>query len=158
MNNSSIKKYAIAGAFVVAFVAYLIFANKNSAPATTPIPPVTDNATTKTPSIATPSTTASGTPTTGKYKDGTYTGSVADAFYGNLQAVVVIKGGAIVDVQIPQYPQNGHSVEVNSAALPVLKQEAIASQNAQMNIVSGATQSSEAFQQSLAIALAAAKN
>ncbi|HEY5220692.1 MAG TPA: peptidoglycan-binding protein [Candidatus Paceibacterota bacterium] len=96
--------------------------------------------------------------TTGQYKDGTYTGSVADAFYGKLQATVVIQGGAIVDVQFPQAPSGGHSGQVSAFALPQLRQEAITAQSANVNIVSGATQDSEAFQQSLASALAEAKS
>jgi uncharacterized protein with FMN-binding domain len=82
---------------------------------------------------------------------------VADAFYGNLQVTAVIQGGAIVDVQFPQYPTNGHSGSVSATALPELKQEAIAAQSANVNIISGATQDSQAFQQSLASALAQAK-
>jgi uncharacterized protein with FMN-binding domain len=42
-------------------------------------------------------------------------------------------------------------------ALPILKQEAIAAQSANVSIVSGATQDSQAFQQSLGAALAEAK-
>ncbi|HEX3096025.1 MAG TPA: hypothetical protein VHQ20_02810, partial [Patescibacteria group bacterium] len=34
----------------------------------------------------------------GKYKDGTYTGSVADAYYGNIQVKAIISGGKITDV------------------------------------------------------------
>jgi uncharacterized protein with FMN-binding domain len=101
----------------------------------------------------------SGSPSTsaGQYKDGTYTGIVADAFYGKLQAVAVIQNGALTDITFPQYPTNGHSGRVSSQALPVLKQEAIAAQSANINVVSGATQDSQAFQQSLASALAQAK-
>jgi len=65
--------------------------------------------------------------------------------------------GAIADVQFLQYPQdNGHSRQVSAKAIPILKQEAIAAQSAQVNIVSGATATSQAFQQSLADALAQA--
>ena len=92
------------------------------------------------------------------YKDGTYTGSVADAFYGKLQAVVTIKGGLITDVTFPQAPSGGRSSDVSSRALPALKAETIAAQAASVNTVSGATQDSEAFNQSLAVALAQAKS
>ena len=96
---------------------------------------------------------------TGLYKNGTYTGPVADAFYGNLQVTAVIQGGKLADVQFPVYPNDsGHSMEVSQMALPMLKQEAIQSQSANVSIISGATQTSEAFQQSLAAALAQAKS
>jgi len=150
------KKYLIAGVLVVAFVAYLIFANKSAAPVATG-PTGSPSATG--PTSLPPTSTPAGTPPAaiGTYKDGTYTGNVADAFYGNLQVTAVIQGGAIVDVQFPQYPTNGHSGSVSATALPELKQEAIAAQSANVNIISGATQDSQAFQQSLASALAQAK-
>ncbi len=92
--------------------------------------------------------------TAGKYKNGTYTGSVADAFYGNIQVKVTIANGNISDVQFLQYPSDrSNSVRINTAAMPILKQEAIQVQTASVDIVSGATASSQAFQQSLGAAL-----
>jgi len=158
------KKYIIAGVLVVAFVAYLIFANRNQTPAA-----ITPGTPTTTPNTAGPTSLPTTTPpsgnppsgnpsaSTGQYKDGTYTGAVADAFYGNLQATVTIQGGAITDVTFPQAPSNGHSGQVSAQALPLLRQEAIAAQSANVNIVSGATQTSDAFNQSLASALTQAK-
>jgi uncharacterized protein with FMN-binding domain len=97
--------------------------------------------------------------TMGQYTDGTYTGSVADAIYGKLQVVATVSGGMITNITWPVYPNTaGHTSQVSASALPTLEQEAIASQNANVNIVSGATQTSEAFQQSLAAALAQAKS
>lgn len=90
----------------------------------------------------------------GRYKDGTYTGSVADAFYGNIQVQAVISGGRIVDVIFLQYPSDrGTSVRINSQAMPILKREAIQAQSAQVDGVSGATASSGAFIESLGSAL-----
>lgn len=95
---------------------------------------------------------------TGQYKNGTYTGSVADAFYGNIQVQVVITGGQITDVIFLQYPNdNNTSRNINSQAMPLLKQEAIAAQSANVSGVSGASATSPAFQQSLASALSQAK-
>ncbi len=108
---------------------------------------------------STPTPSSSGgnsTPTSSfaKYKDGTYTGQVADAFYGNLQVQATISGGKITDVQFLQYPNdNGTTLEVNKQAMPILKQEAITKQAANVDIVTGASQSSQAFQQSLQSAL-----
>lgn len=156
------KKYIIAGVLVLAVIAYIIFANRNSAPAVTETntPSSTTPTPATTPSSTTGNTTSTPVPTTtaGQYKDGTYTGSVADAFYGNLQAVVTIQGGMITDVTFSQAPSGGHSSDVSAMALPALKQEAIVAQSANVNIVSGATQDSEAFQQTLASALAQAKS
>lgn len=168
MNKSSITKYVVAAVVVLAFVAYLVFANKNSTPVavTQPGAPTTTGPTTS-PSTVPPSgnppsgsTPTSTTPSAGagQYNDGTYTGSVADAFYGNLQVAVTIQGGLITDVTFPQAPSGGHSSDVSAMAEPILKSEAIAAQSANVNVVSGATQDTTAFNESLAAALALAKN
>lgn len=98
--------------------------------------------------------TASGS----QYKDGSYTGSVADAQWGYIQVKAIIQGGKITDVQFLQYPnERNRSVEINAYADPQLTQEAIAAQNAQVDIVTGATDTSEAFVQSLSDALTQAQ-
>lgn len=95
---------------------------------------------------------------TGMYKDGTYTGNVADAYYGNIQVRTYIKNGKINDVQFLQHPNDRQtSVEINSNAMPILKSEAIQAQSANVDIISGATQTSQAFIESLASTLAQAK-
>jgi len=94
----------------------------------------------------------------GQYKDGSYTGNAADAFYGNIQVQVTISGGKITDVQFLQYPSDrSTSVMINSQAMPYLKQEAIQAQSANVDIISGATDSSQAFQESMQSALAQAQ-
>ena len=88
------------------------------------------------------------------YKDGTYTGSVANAYYGNVRVKATISGGKITNVDFLQYP-NTHqtSVIINQQAMPYLQQEAVQSQSANVQIISGATFTSQAFQQSLQSAL-----
>lgn len=100
-------------------------------------------------------TSSSSTPSS--YKDGSYTGSVADAYYGNVQVKVTISGGKMTDVQFVQYP-NTHqtSVIINKQAMPYLQQEAIQAQSSNVQIISGATFTSQAFQQSLQSALSQA--
>lgn len=88
------------------------------------------------------------------YKDGQYTGDTMDAFYGNVQVQIAIKNGKISDVQFLQYPNDRpRSVSINSQAIPYLKSEAIAAQSANVDIVTGATDTSQAFMASLASAL-----
>jgi len=95
----------------------------------------------------------------GLYADGQYVGSVADAYYGNVQVQVSVSGGRISNVAFLQYPNDrGHSVKLNQYAMPILSSEAIAAQSANVDAVSGASDTSQAFQQSLASALAKAKN
>ena len=94
-----------------------------------------------------------------RYVDGTYTGSAADAYYGTVQVSAVVKNGKLSKVSLLQYPNDrDESQQISNRSLPVLESEAIQSQSAQVNGVSGATQTSEAFTQSLASALAKAKN
>src|SRR5438034_11501874 len=90
----------------------------------------------------------------GKYRDGTYTGSTEDAYYGNIQVQVTIANGKISDVQFLQYPNdNNTSRFINEQAMPFLKSEAIQAQSAQVDIISGASDSSAAFIKSLGNAL-----
>lgn len=92
------------------------------------------------------------------YQDGEYTGISADAFYGRVQVVAIISKGQIVDVRFLDYPRDQQtSVQVSGGAVPILRTEAIAAQSAEVDIVSGATQTSRAFKESLASALAQAK-
>lgn len=93
------------------------------------------------------------------YKDGEYSGSVADAYYGNIQVKAIIKNGKITDIQFLDYPQDRRtSISINTSAMPILKSEAIAAQSAKVDIVTGATDTSRAFQESLTSALNQATN
>ena len=93
------------------------------------------------------------------YKDGTFQGQAIDAYYGLVQVQVSIQGGSIQSVQFLQYPNDRRtSVQINSIAMPYLQQEAVQAQSANVNIISGATLTSEGFQMSLQSALQAAHN
>lgn len=93
-----------------------------------------------------------------RYVDGSFTGASADAYYGTVQVKAVIQNGKITDVVFLQHPNmHENSVFINGQAMPLLKQEAIQAQSAQVDGVSGATFTSQAFQQSLASALVKAK-
>ncbi len=94
----------------------------------------------------------------GPYQDGQYIGNVADAYYGNVQVEATIQSGQITDVKFLQYPSDrSTSRYINGQAMPYLIQEAIQAQNANVDIISGATDTSGAFRESLAYALAKAK-
>lgn len=94
----------------------------------------------------------------GMYKDGSYAGSLSYAYTGNLRVKAIISGGKLTDVQVTDYSGSGTSQYINSFAVPLLKSEAIQAQSANVDIVSGATATSGAFQESLGAALATAKN
>lgn len=92
-------------------------------------------------------------------RNGTFTGISANAYYGSVQVAAVIKGGQLTSVKVLDYPSDRRTSQyINSRALPALKQEAIQAQSANIDTVSGATLTSEAFIQSLDAALSAARN
>ena len=95
----------------------------------------------------------------GQYKDGSYTGPRVDAYYGLVQVKAVVQNGQITDVQFLEYPNDRRtSQRINSIVMPYLQTEAIQAQSASVDVISGATLTSEAFAQSLQAALASARN
>lgn len=137
--GSSTTKYFLGGGVVALVAAYALWSGNHP----TPIPPLATV-------VAASSTPASA----GSYKDGTYTGQTADAFYGTVQVAATIQNGALTSIQFPKYPSDpGHTIMMSRYALPRLAREAIVAQNANVQVVSGATQTSQAFMQSLASAL-----
>jgi len=150
-----LKKIIVTGFVLLTFVVYSIHQRGDTTPLVAQLSQTTMPNTTNTPSasnnttVSTPSTT---------YKDGNYTGSTADAYYGYIQVRAIISGGKITDVQFLQHPNDrGTSVEINNYAMPILKQQAIQVQSAQVDGVSGASDTSQAFIQSLGDALQQAK-
>jgi len=97
--------------------------------------------------------------TVGKYRNGSYVGSSAYAYSDYIQVTAVISGGKLTDIQFPNSTGGpNRSVQIYSYAMPQLKSEAISVQDSNVNTISGATYTSEAFRQSLASALAQALN
>jgi uncharacterized protein with FMN-binding domain len=83
----------------------------------------------------------------------TITGPVVSNGWGPIQVQVTVKGTQITAVSVPVIPQDGRSQFINARAVPILTQEAVQAQSAQVDAVSGATDTSDAFMQSLAAAL-----
>lgn len=93
-----------------------------------------------------------------RYRDGEYNGVSVDAYYGRVEVVAVVKNGQLVDVQFLDYPRDrSTSIEISGLATPILRTEAITAQSAEVDIVSGATETSKAFKESLASALVKAR-
>lgn len=87
-------------------------------------------------------------------KDGTTTGAVVTTRFGPVQVKVTIAGGAITDVVALQLPsRDGHSQRIAELAEPILRQEALQAQSANIDLLSGATYTSEAYAESLQSAL-----
>ena len=96
-----------------------------------------------------PSTTAAS-----GFADGTYTGDTETFAYGSVQVTVTIENGQITSVT-ENLVDDGErkSQMINQRALPVLREEIVAANSADVSMVSGATFTSRAYLASLQSAL-----
>jgi uncharacterized protein with FMN-binding domain len=111
-------------------------------------------------------TTAATAPTTGAAPLGTTTatasgagqtaaggrnfaGSVVTNRFGDNQVTLIVKGSRITDVRYTLPRDRPRSAAINEQAGPLLRQEVLQAQSAKIDVVSGATYTSEAFVQSL---------
>jgi uncharacterized protein with FMN-binding domain len=84
----------------------------------------------------------------------TVTGTVAQTRWGPVQVQLTVASRKITNVAVLQYPSgNGRDQEINAQALPILIQETLDNQSAQIDMVSGATVTSDGYLQSLQSAL-----
>ena len=85
----------------------------------------------------------------------TTTGRVAQTRWGPVQVQITTDAsGTITDVEVVQYPSgNREDEQINSYALPLLVQATLDAQSADIDMVSGATVTSEGYLQSLQSAL-----
>jgi len=84
----------------------------------------------------------------------TVSGPVVQTRWGPVQVEVTVKNGKLSDVSVPQYPNgNPRDQQINAYALPVLVQETLDAQSADIDMVSGATVTSDGYLQSLQGAL-----
>lgn len=106
------------------------------------------------PSASASASSASSSSAASTVKDGTYTGSAVRTRFGNVQVQVVVSDGRIADVVALQLTdEDSRSVSISNRAAPVLRSEVLSAQSASVNMVSGATYTSEGYLQSLQSAL-----
>ena len=87
-------------------------------------------------------------------KDGVYTGQDILTQFGDVQVKITISGGKITDVQPLQMPfDRPRSAEISQFAGPQLHDEVLQAQSAQIDTLSGATYTSDAYAQSVQSAL-----
>ena len=99
-------------------------------------------------------TASASAPTSGDGTTTTVTGTAADTRYGPVQVQLTVANGTITDVTVVEYPDsNGKDQQINARALPVLVQETLDAQSADIDMVSGATVTSEGYLRSLQAAL-----
>lgn len=103
----------------------------------------------------TSSPSATSTPATAPASASTVvTGITVDTRYGPIQLQVTFSGTTITAITALQTPdQDGRSVSINEQAVPILTQEALTSQSASIDTVSGATYTSEGYMRSLQSAI-----
>jgi uncharacterized protein with FMN-binding domain len=85
---------------------------------------------------------------------GVATGAAVDTQYGSAQVRATVTNGKIVKIEALQLQGNDpRSVQISSSAEPILQQEALTKQSADVDAVSGATYTSASYTQSLQSAL-----
>ena len=81
-------------------------------------------------------------------------GQIIQTQFGDTQVQVTVDGGRIVDVTPMQLPYDRQrSAQISQIVAPMLHDEVLQAQSAQIDLISGATYTSEAYAQSLQSAL-----
>jgi uncharacterized protein with FMN-binding domain len=84
----------------------------------------------------------------------TVTGPSTDTRWGPVQVQVTVDDGTITDVTVVDYPtESSKDRQINQRAVPALVQETLDAQSASIDMVSGATVTSEGYVESLQAAL-----
>jgi uncharacterized protein with FMN-binding domain len=110
----------------------------------------TDSSPSASPS-STPSATPNGSTTASDKK---WTGSNVNTPFGSVQVRLTVASGVITDVTAVHLTNaGGRSVQISNYAAPILRQEVLASQSANVSNVGGATYTSQAYLSSVQAAL-----
>ena len=84
----------------------------------------------------------------------TFTGTAASTRYGPVQVSITVDAGTITSATAVDYPMtNGRDQQINARAVPTLEQETTTAQSADIDMVSGATYTSDGYVQSLQSAI-----
>ena len=82
-----------------------------------------------------------------------FTGTAVTTRYGTVRVAITTANGSITDVQAVSLPSGGKNTAFSNRAAPVLHTEALAAQSAGIDIVTGATYTSNGYIQSLQAAI-----
>lgn len=99
---------------------------------------------------------SSGSPSSGSAASSTktVTGDAIDTRWGPVQVKITVASGKLTDVTPVVYPtENPRDQQINAYAIPELTKEALAAGNAKIDMISGATYTSEGYIGSLQSAL-----
>jgi uncharacterized protein with FMN-binding domain len=117
----------------------------------TPAPAATDSTTSTDPAAtATPTPDPTTTTTTAAV---TVTGSTIPTRFGDVAVQITIDSGQITDVQAVALPTGRHSGQISDYVAPILASEVLQAQSASIDIVSGATYTTEAYAESVQSAI-----
>lgn len=84
----------------------------------------------------------------------TYTGEAVQTRWGTVQVAATVTGGSLSDVDLLAVPTGDHhSAQISASAGPMLVEQALTTQSAEIDGVSGATYTSDGFRRSLQSAL-----
>jgi uncharacterized protein with FMN-binding domain len=89
-------------------------------------------------------------------RDGKFNGRPVSNPFGNIQVAITVSGGKVTNVAA-SYPTAGQSASINAGAIPKLKASVLEAQSADIDAVSGATFTTEAYTSSLQAAFDAAR-
>jgi uncharacterized protein with FMN-binding domain len=81
------------------------------------------------------------------------TGPTVSTRFGPVQVQVTVSDGKVTEITALQLPSGGRSGRISEVAEPILHNEALSAQSAQIDTVSGATYTSDAYERSLQAAL-----
>lgn len=89
---------------------------------------------------------------------GTFAGNNVLTKFGDVRVAITVRRGRITDVQYLKLPfDRQRSAYISQQAAPILRQEVLAAQTAHIDILSGATYTSDAWASSVASAIARAR-
>ncbi|MCX4907493.1 FMN-binding protein [Streptomyces sp. NBC_00878] len=143
--NRPLRRIVLAGAATVSGMVLLLSLKPHTTPTAAGV------ATAPAPSSSSSGTSGSSGSATGTR---TLTGDSVQTRYGPVQVRVTLKNGKLTDVTAIIYPQeNPRDQQINAYAIPQLTREALTTQSADIDTVSGATYTSEGYRQSLQSAL-----
>lgn len=110
---------------------------------------------TSVPPLSPLSSETTGAPTTAAPATTSATGNMVNYSYGALAVAVTISGSRLASVRLASIEDGGNprSESIDEEAVPLLEQEAVQVQSADIQGVSGASYTSEGFEQSLQSAL-----
>ncbi len=103
---------------------------------------------------ATPGTPSPGSSGSSASSSGTFTGQAIETQFGPVQVEITVSGGKVTKSVVTQVPWNDRrDQEINSYAVPILNDEVVQAQSAGIDMISGATYTSDGYIQSLQSAL-----